>query len=114
MFRSVRSVRLAGACVMCHGGVGDGPLSPLPYPPAPREEQEKLNVWVALLNLENLYGSEESLRAAFDRALQFCEPLPVYQQLADIYAQSRKHKVSRLRPLRPPPHPAPAPPPPQG
>ncbi|KAJ8365798.1 hypothetical protein SKAU_G00146290 [Synaphobranchus kaupii] len=57
-----------------------------------REEQEKLNVWVALLNLENLYGSEESLRAAFDRALQFCEPLPVYQQLADIYAKSNKHK----------------------
>ncbi|KAJ8264298.1 hypothetical protein GJAV_G00147520 [Gymnothorax javanicus] len=57
-----------------------------------REEQEKLNVWVALLNLENLYGSEESLRAVFDRALQFCEPLRIYQQLADIYAKSDKLK----------------------
>ncbi|XP_064171812.1 protein RRP5 homolog [Anguilla rostrata] len=57
-----------------------------------REEREKLNVWVALLNLENLYGSADSLRAAFERALQFCEPLPVYQQLADIYATSGKHK----------------------
>ncbi|XP_067114996.1 protein RRP5 homolog isoform X2 [Osmerus mordax] len=57
-----------------------------------REEQEKLNVWVALLNLENLYGSEESLKKAFERALQFCEPLPVYQQLADIYAKSGKTK----------------------
>ncbi|TKS69125.1 Protein RRP5 -like protein NF-kappa-B-binding protein [Collichthys lucidus] len=27
-----------------------------------REEQEKLNVWVALLNLENMYGTEESLK----------------------------------------------------
>ncbi|KAM3622776.1 uncharacterized protein V6R79_002928 [Siganus canaliculatus] len=57
-----------------------------------REEQEKLNVWVALLNLENMYGSEESLKKVFERALQFCEPMPVYQQLADIYAKSDKIK----------------------
>lgn len=55
-----------------------------------REEQEKLNVWVALLNLENLYGTEESLKKVFERAQQFCEPMPVYQQLADIYAKSEK------------------------
>lgn len=58
-----------------------------------REEQEKLNVWVALLNLENLYGTEESLKKVFERALQFCEPAPVYQQLADIYSNSNKIKV---------------------
>lgn len=58
-----------------------------------REEQEKLNVWVALLNLENMYGNEETLKNAFERALQFCEPMPVYQQLADIYTKSEKIKV---------------------
>ncbi|XP_042340555.1 protein RRP5 homolog isoform X2 [Plectropomus leopardus] len=57
-----------------------------------REEQEKLNVWVALLNLENMYGTEESLKKVFERALQFCEPMPVYQQLADIYSKSDKTK----------------------
>ncbi|XP_070830544.1 protein RRP5 homolog isoform X2 [Chaetodon trifascialis] len=57
-----------------------------------REEQEKLNVWVALLNLENMYGTEESLKKVFERALQFCEPMPVYQQLADIYTKSDKIK----------------------
>ncbi|KAF3843991.1 hypothetical protein F7725_016039 [Dissostichus mawsoni] len=57
-----------------------------------REEQEKLNVWVALLNLENLYGTEESLKKVFERALQFCEPMPVFQQLADIYAKCDKTK----------------------
>ncbi|XP_040891171.1 protein RRP5 homolog isoform X2 [Toxotes jaculatrix] len=57
-----------------------------------REEQEKLNVWVALLNLENMYGTEETLKKVFERALQFCEPMPVYQQLADIYAKSSKIK----------------------
>lgn len=57
-----------------------------------REEQEKLNVWVAMLNLENMYGTEESLQKVFERAIQYCEPLPVYQQLADIYAKSDKLK----------------------
>ncbi|KAM9455011.1 protein RRP5 homolog [Clarias gariepinus] len=57
-----------------------------------REEQEKLNVWVALLNLENMYGTEESLQKVFERAVQYCEPMPVYQQLADIYAKSNKIK----------------------
>uniref|UniRef100_A0A3B3VN23 Protein RRP5 homolog n=1 Tax=Poecilia latipinna TaxID=48699 RepID=A0A3B3VN23_9TELE len=57
-----------------------------------REEQEKLNVWVALLNLENMYGTQESLKKVFERAVQFCEPMPVYQQLADIYANSNKIK----------------------
>ncbi|CAB1344590.1 unnamed protein product, partial [Coregonus sp. 'balchen'] len=57
-----------------------------------REEQEKLNVWVALLNLENLYGTEESLQKVFERAVQYCEPMPVYQQLADIYAKCQKTK----------------------
>jgi histidinol-phosphate/aromatic aminotransferase/cobyric acid decarboxylase-like protein len=59
-----------------------------------REEQEKLNVWVALLNLENLYGTEESLQKVFERAVQYCEPMPVYQQLADIYAKCQKTKVT--------------------
>uniref|UniRef100_A0A9J7X0S5 Protein RRP5 homolog n=1 Tax=Cyprinus carpio carpio TaxID=630221 RepID=A0A9J7X0S5_CYPCA len=57
-----------------------------------REEQEKLNVWVAILNLENMYGTQESLQKVFERAIQYCEPLPVYQQLADIYAKSDKIK----------------------
>lgn len=57
-----------------------------------REEQEKLNVWVAMLNLENMYGTPDSLQKIFERATQYCEPLPVYQQLADIYANSDKIK----------------------
>ncbi|MEE6485919.1 hypothetical protein FKM82_014452 [Ascaphus truei] len=57
-----------------------------------REEQEKLNVWVALLNLENLYGTEETLLKAFERAVQYNEPLKVFQQLADIYIKSEKFK----------------------
>uniref|UniRef100_A0ABI7VYI6 S1 motif domain-containing protein n=1 Tax=Felis catus TaxID=9685 RepID=A0ABI7VYI6_FELCA len=55
-----------------------------------REEQEKLNVWVALLNLENMYGSPESLTKVFERAVQYNEPLKVFLHLADIYTKSEK------------------------
>lgn len=58
-----------------------------------REEQEKLNVWVALLNLENMYGTDEALMKVFERAIQYNEPLKVFQQLADIYTSSEKYKV---------------------
>ncbi|CAH6944398.1 protein RRP5 homolog [Phodopus roborovskii] len=57
-----------------------------------REEQEKLNVWVALLNLENMYGSQESLTKVFERAVQYNEPLKVFLHLADIYTKSEKFK----------------------
>uniref|UniRef100_A0A8C3DLD0 Protein RRP5 homolog n=1 Tax=Corvus moneduloides TaxID=1196302 RepID=A0A8C3DLD0_CORMO len=57
-----------------------------------REEQEKLNVWVALLNLENMYGTEETLMKVFERAVQYNEPLKVFQHLCDIYATSEKYK----------------------
>uniref|UniRef100_A0A8C6W9K4 Protein RRP5 homolog n=1 Tax=Nannospalax galili TaxID=1026970 RepID=A0A8C6W9K4_NANGA len=57
-----------------------------------REEQEKLNVWVALLNLENMYGSQESLTKVFEQAVQYNEPLKVFLHLADIYTKSEKFK----------------------
>ncbi|XP_044293915.1 protein RRP5 homolog isoform X1 [Varanus komodoensis] len=57
-----------------------------------REEQEKLNVWVALLNLENMYGTEEALMKVFERAIQYSEPLKVFQHLVDIYEGSEKYK----------------------
>lgn len=62
-----------------------------------REEQEKLNVWVALLNLENMYGTEETLMKVFERAVQYNEPLKVFQHLCDIYASSEKYKVRQCK-----------------
>ena len=58
-----------------------------------REEDEKMNIWVALLNLENTYGSEETLEAVFDRACQMSDKKTVYMRLASIYIDSGKHKV---------------------
>ena len=55
-----------------------------------------MNVWVALLNLENLYGSQESLMTIFQSALQQNEPLDVYRRLTSIYQDSNKTNVSPL------------------
>ncbi|XP_067012114.2 protein RRP5 homolog [Anabrus simplex] len=55
-----------------------------------REEQEKLNVWVALLNLENLYGTKESLDKVLQDAVQMNDAFKVYIQMLQIYAESSK------------------------
>ncbi|XP_062605737.1 protein RRP5 homolog [Saccostrea cucullata] len=55
-----------------------------------REEQERLNVWVAYLNLENMYGTPAQLQKVLERAVQQNEPLNVYQQLVSIYIKSGK------------------------
>ncbi|KAL5533988.1 hypothetical protein ACEPAG_448 [Sanghuangporus baumii] len=55
-----------------------------------REEREKLNVWIALLNLENTYGTEESLEALFKDAARHNDAKTVYWRLANILDQSGK------------------------
>lgn len=58
-----------------------------------REEQEKMNVWVAMMNLENTFGTADSLDAIFKRAVQVCEPKKVHLQLVKIYERSKKNEV---------------------
>ncbi|OAP62913.1 hypothetical protein AYL99_02140 [Fonsecaea erecta] len=54
------------------------------------QEEEKLNVWVALLNLENAYGDDESIEAMFQRACEYNDPQEIYSRLTSIYIQSGK------------------------
>ncbi|GAA5868775.1 hypothetical protein JCM3774_003888 [Rhodotorula dairenensis] len=56
-----------------------------------REEQEKLNVWVALLNLENSYGDETTLEETFKEAAQHNDAKTVYLRLVDIYERTGKY-----------------------
>jgi rRNA biogenesis protein RRP5 len=56
-----------------------------------REDKEKWNVWVALLSLENLYGSKESLADAFKRCLQHNDGKRSYMELAKVYAGANRH-----------------------
>lgn len=56
------------------------------------QEEEKLNVWVALLNLENAYGDDDSIEAMFKRACEYNDPQEIYARLTSIYIQSGKHE----------------------
>ncbi|XP_076435937.1 protein RRP5 homolog [Babylonia areolata] len=52
------------------------------------EQQEKLNVWLALLNLENLYGTQEDVAKTLTRALEVSDPLKLYRRVAAMYSAS--------------------------
>lgn len=55
-----------------------------------REEQEKLNVWIALLNLENTYGTEETLESTFREAIQRNDAKTVHLRMASILEKTEK------------------------
>ncbi|KAK7064381.1 rRNA biogenesis protein RRP5 [Favolaschia claudopus] len=55
-----------------------------------REEQEKLNVWIALLNLENSYGTDETVETTFKEAGKANDPKTIHLRLALIFDQSDK------------------------
>lgn len=53
-----------------------------------REEQEKFNIWIAMLNLENKFGNEESFFILYRRAQLQLEPLKLFKSLIKIYLGS--------------------------
>jgi hypothetical protein len=61
-----------------------------------REENERLNVWVALLQLENVHGTQAVVEDVFNRATQNCDSYKVHCHLADIYSNSSKNQVSKF------------------
>lgn len=48
-------------------------------------EEERANLWLALMNLESEYGDEEALEAVFREAKQAMEPKQAYLHLAKLY-----------------------------
>jgi rRNA biogenesis protein RRP5 len=64
-----------------------------------REEQEKLNVWIAMLNLENTYGTDESLETTFKDAVRHNDAKTIHLRLAFIFDQAEKHEVRRISTL---------------
>ena len=62
-----------------------------------RLETERMNVWVALLNLESRFGTQESLDDCFQRACKAMPQQPLYEQLLRIYEEEGKlEKAKRL------------------
>ncbi|KDO28237.1 hypothetical protein SPRG_06286 [Saprolegnia parasitica CBS 223.65] len=52
-----------------------------------REAQEKLNVWVAYLNLEHDHGDESSFGRVFNSALRANNPKHMYLKLIELYVR---------------------------
>ncbi|XP_047328490.1 rRNA biogenesis protein RRP5 [Impatiens glandulifera] len=61
-----------------------------------REESEKLNIWVAYLNLENKHGNppEDAVSGLFHRALQHCDAKKVHIALLGMYERTEQHGLA--------------------
>lgn len=55
-----------------------------------REEGEKFNVWVAWLNAENMYGTEESTLQLLHRAMTHTDAKRLYLAAVDIFDRTDK------------------------
>ncbi|XP_005094140.1 protein RRP5 homolog [Aplysia californica] len=55
-----------------------------------REEQEKLNVWLAYLNMETIYSEPKEVKRLLERAVQYNEPLNVYLKQCEMYVSAGK------------------------
>ncbi|XP_068619130.1 rRNA biogenesis protein RRP5 [Battus philenor] len=55
-----------------------------------REEQEKLNVWLAMLNFEHRFGTKESQQSTLDEALQTNDKYQVHCKLLEVYVETGK------------------------
>ncbi|XP_045485956.1 protein RRP5 homolog [Pieris rapae] len=57
-----------------------------------REEQERLNVWIALLNLEHRFGTKESQTKTLEEALQMNDTYQVHSKLLEILLDTSKQQ----------------------
>jgi rRNA biogenesis protein RRP5 len=57
-----------------------------------REETELFNIWTAYLNLEVMFGDENSLKAVFERAANAANPLKIHKQMAKILAHHKRNE----------------------
>ena len=65
-----------------------------------REEKERLDVWTALLHLENDFGSDDLLAETFKEASQYNDSREMHERMIKIYIGSGKLDVSSSIPVR--------------
>ncbi|CAG9854962.1 unnamed protein product [Phyllotreta striolata] len=51
---------------------------------------ERFNIWIALLNLENMLGTKESFDKTFEEAVKYNDSLKIYLQAVKMLAESGK------------------------
>ena len=55
-------------------------------------EADKFNVWVAYMNLENNFGTQDTLEKVVKRALEVNDRKKIYLQLVNMYISSKKYQ----------------------
>lgn len=55
-------------------------------------EEDKLNIWVAYMNLENNFGAKDTMQGVVKRALEVNDRQQVYLQLINMYQNSQKYQ----------------------
>lgn len=63
-----------------------------------REDGEKFNIWVAMLNLENAYGQpdpDEAVMKLFGRASQYCNQKKLYLALLGVLERSSRVELGQ-------------------
>lgn len=55
-----------------------------------REQHEKFNIWIAWINIENMYGTEDTTREVFQKAMAQSSPPRVLRTVLDIFEQTGK------------------------
>lgn len=55
-----------------------------------REIQERMNIWIAMLNLELRFGSKETFEDVLKEAIQVNEPFKVYAACLQIFADCKR------------------------
>jgi rRNA biogenesis protein RRP5 len=59
----------------------------------PREEKEKMDVWTALLHLENEFASDDAMEATFKEACQHNDSREIHERMIKIYISAAKLEV---------------------
>ncbi|XP_066256179.1 rRNA biogenesis protein RRP5-like [Euwallacea similis] len=64
--------------------------------------EAKFEIWMALLNLENMYGTKELFDECLEEALKYNDALQVYLKVIQVFAESAKYsdmeeKINRVR-----------------
>ena len=56
--------------------------------------KNKINLWIAYMNLENTYGTPERFKEVVQRALEVNNKKEIYKHLASIYKLSEKYELA--------------------
>ncbi|CAH1110436.1 unnamed protein product [Psylliodes chrysocephalus] len=63
---------------------------------------ERFNIWIALLNLENMFGTKESFDKTFEEAVKYNDSLQIYLKVIKMLAETGKladmeEKIKKVR-----------------